>query len=313
MNRFRMPLPRQSDASAGPIWIIHLGALGDWILTWPALLCLRRAFPARRFVGIGRLDYLNLAVRFGVLDAAADGESREMIGLFSGSGLPAGLDPPGGAVAWIREGERLAGLLRSSAALPVLLLDPVPERTGIHVARVHCEAIGREFPIRIPDDLTEGFPAHEPKSHHVLIHSGSGGERKNFEPEFYENIAFFLRENGHSKTAFLIGPAELDRGRFRAFRGQNLIFPENTGALADWLQNAVLFIGNDSGVSHLAGFMGIPSVVVYRSTDPGIWGVLGRNVHPVVADGAEAAFKGVLEGIAAIGPPQTPIPPSAGL
>jgi heptosyltransferase-3 len=308
-----MPEPQQTDPSIRPIWILHLGALGDWILTWPALLCLRRAYPRHRFLGIGRPDYMNLAVRFGILDSFADGESRGMIGLFSGDGLPADLDPPDGAVVWMREAEPLCDLLKSFASLPVLSLDPIPGQAEIHVARAHCEAIGREFSIRIPDDLTEGFPGHEPKSHHVLIHPGSGSESKNFGGDFYENIAYFLRENGHSKIAFLIGPVEMDRRRPEAFKNQNLIFPKDTGALADWLQNAVLYIGNDSGVSHLAGFMGIPSVVVYRSTDPSVWGVLGRSVHPVVAGGEDSAFEKVVQKITAIRLQDAAVPPSGGL
>ena len=295
-----MPESQGTHPPDGPIWIIHLGALGDWILTWPALLCLRRAYPRHRFLGIGRTETMNLAVRFGLLDASADGESRELIGLFSGSGMPPGLDPPDGAVAWLRNAEPLSALLKPFATLPVLSLDPIPKQSEIHVARAHCEAVGREFPIRIPDDLTEGFPRHEPKSHYVLIHPGSGSERKNFSPDFYESIAYFLRENGHSRTAFLMGPAEIDRGVDVALKNHNLIFPKNAAALADWLQNAVLYIGNDSGVSHLAGFMGVPCVVIYRSTDPCIWGVMGRNVHPVFAGRPDDAFERVAEKITAI-------------
>jgi ADP-heptose:LPS heptosyltransferase len=160
-----------------------------------------------------------------------------------------------------------------------------------HVARIHCEAVGREFPIRIPDDLTEGFPDHEPRSHHVLIHPGSGSPKKNFGAVFYENIAYYLCENGHTKVAFLMGPAEIERGWTEALKNQALIFPNDTMALADWLQNAVLYIGNDSGVSHMAGFMGIPSVVLYRSTDPRVWGVLGKCARLVAAEREDIAFE----------------------
>jgi ADP-heptose:LPS heptosyltransferase len=38
------------------------------------------------------------------------------------------------------------------------------------------------------------------------------------------------------------------------------------------------FVGNDSGVSHLAAALGIPTTVFFISTDPRIWRPLGRNV-----------------------------------
>jgi heptosyltransferase III len=272
----------QKDApQGGTIWIIHMGALGDCILTWPALMCLRGAYPRHRLLGIGNPECMRLALRFGLLDAFEDGASREMIGLFSGYGLPEGLDPPDGAVAWTREAEDLVRLLKKTARLPVIQADPI-------------EAVGREFPIRIPDDLTEGFPVHEPRSQHVLIHPGSGSEKKNFGAVFYENIAYFLRENGHKKVAFLIGPAEIERGWTEALKNQALIFPRDTMALADWLQNASLYIGNDSGVSHLAGFMGIPAVVLYLSTDPRAWGVLGKSARLVTAEREDNAFERVI-------------------
>ena len=294
------PAPHTADRTSKTFWIVNLGALGDWILTWPSLRCLRTAYPQHRFLGIGRPDYMRLAVRFALLDDFMDGESRDCIPLFSGTGLPANLDPPDGAVVWMKNADSLLPLLKTNATLPVVSLDPIPGDAIRHVARVHCESIGSEFPIRIPDDLTDGFPEHEPKSHYVFIHPGSGSATKNFSANFYENIAYYLRENGHAKIAFLMGPVEIDLGMEEAFKNQSLIFPENTGALADWLENAILHIGNDSGVSHLAGYMGIPSVVVYRSTDPGIWGALGRRVYPVIAEGESEAFDKVIGRIEAI-------------
>jgi hypothetical protein len=225
-----------------------------------------------------------------------------MLGLLSGDGLPSDLDPPDGAVLWVKNADSIMDLLRVRATLPVISVDPIPGGQNGHVARSHCEAVGREFPITFTGDLTDGFPEHEPKSHYVLIHPGSGSGRKNFSTDFYENVAFYLRENGHPKITFLMGPAEIGRETADAFKNQNLIFPEDTGALADWLENAVLYIGNDSGVSHLAGFMGIPSIVIYQTTDPGIWGVLGRNVHHVVAERTESAFDQVIARLAGMLP-----------
>jgi ADP-heptose:LPS heptosyltransferase len=49
--------------------------------------------------------------------------------------------------------------------------------------------------------------------------------------------------------------------------------------LAALLCRCHAFLGNDSGVSHLAGMMGIPTVAVFGPTDPAVWAPLGPNVR----------------------------------
>jgi ADP-heptose:LPS heptosyltransferase len=48
--------------------IYHRGALGDFILTWPAINCLRQALPTHCSLGIGRPEYMRLTVSKGLLD-----------------------------------------------------------------------------------------------------------------------------------------------------------------------------------------------------------------------------------------------------
>ena len=49
--------------------------------------------------------------------------------------------------------------------------------------------------------------------------------------------------------------------------------------LAAFLSECRLFIGSDSGVSHLAALVGIPTIVMFGPTDPGFWAPRGPNVH----------------------------------
>jgi hypothetical protein len=51
--------------NAPVLWIVHLGGLGDWILTWPSIQALRDSLPGIRFIGVGRPDFMQLAARFG--------------------------------------------------------------------------------------------------------------------------------------------------------------------------------------------------------------------------------------------------------
>jgi ADP-heptose:LPS heptosyltransferase len=187
----------------------------------------------------------------------------------------------------------VADLIRKTASLPVLFLDPIPEQ-HMHVSEYYCRTIGEAFQAGIPEPLFRDFPEHEPGSRYVFIHPGSGGTGKNYSPDLYKNIALALRMNGYDKIAFIMGPAEIERGLPDRFRSEETVYPENVAGLADWLQNASLYIGNDSGVSHLAGFLGIPSIVLYKTTDPRIWGVTGRRVFHIAAKDEESAFAEIL-------------------
>ena len=81
---------------------------------------------------------------------------------------------------------------------------------------------------------------------------------------------------------FLIGPAEEDLapaiidhegGKFGIVRCDNL------ADLAVRLRSAAGFVGNDSGVSHLAGVLGVPTVVIFGPADPCRWTPLGPRVR----------------------------------
>src|SRR5580704_12452544 len=47
--------------------------------------------------------------------------------------------------------------------------------------------------------------------------------------------------------------------------------------LARWIASARLYVGNDSGISHLAAAVGTPTVAIFLATDPGIWAPRGPH------------------------------------
>ncbi len=52
----------------------------------------------------------------------------------------------------------------------------------------------------------------------------------------------------------------------------------SVAGLAAFLSRCALFVGNDSGVTHLAGLLGVPTVALFGPTDPAIWAPLGLRV-----------------------------------
>jgi ADP-heptose:LPS heptosyltransferase len=54
---------------------------------------------------------------------------------------------------------------------------------------------------------------------------------------------------------------------------------EDLQVVAHVLSRAAVYVGNDSGISHLASAAGAPTVALFGPTDPGNWAPRGRSVH----------------------------------
>lgn len=274
--------------------ICHLGALGDFILTWPAIKSLRQKFSDYHFWGVGRNSYMKLGVRMGLIDSYLDIDSKPMPDFFSGKSLPTALGTPAGAVLWMKEAQSLLKLLQASATLPTINIDPIPN-VNKHVARYYCEKLEVPFKINVPKDLSHLFPSRHENNGHILIHPGSGSPKKNFSPQFYLKLADILTSQGYSKIIFLLGPVEMESNIKASFRDREYREIDDLQHLQNLLVEAALYIGNDSGVSHFSGILGTPTIAIYRSTDPEIWGVIGDKVFNIKARSESMALKSVLE------------------
>ena len=154
------------------------------------------------------------------------------------------------------------------------------------------------------------FPALPPSPHGVpritvpaapvgdfaVIHPFSGGPRKNWPLENFRSLAARLPLT----VKWLAGPDEpLDH----AMRFDNLY------ALGCWLSTARVYIGNDSGISHLAAAAGTPVVAIFTCTDPRIWAPRGAHVtvleNPSLDDACRAV-QVVLDRAAGVWLPQRP-------
>src|SRR5262249_61063988 len=86
----------------------------------------------------------------------------------------------------------------------------------------------------------------------LIVHPGSGGQRKRWAPEGFIRVCQWWREK-KGRVLLLLGPAEEREAEGWRQTGGEV---ENTLSLlqvAALLSRADLYVGNDSGVSHLAG------------------------------------------------------------
>jgi ADP-heptose:LPS heptosyltransferase len=121
----------------------------------------------------------------------------------------------------------------------------------------------------------------------VAIHPGSGSTSKNWPLGSFLEVASGLVEQGQRRPFFILGPVERERDptlvegiRRRGFvLIEGLLLP----LLAGVLKACAGYLGNDSGVSHLAAVLGLPSVVLFGPTDPLLWGPSGKQVRHISA------------------------------
>jgi ADP-heptose:LPS heptosyltransferase len=112
------------------------------------------------------------------------------------------------------------------------------------------------------------------RSRLLILHPGSGGKKKRWTIEGFTRIARWWISRRNTKVLILLGPAE--EGETQAWRQVG----EVESALSVWqaaalLSRTDLYLGNDSGASHLAGAVGARGVVLFGPTQPQQWRPLG--------------------------------------
>ncbi len=120
----------------------------------------------------------------------------------------------------------------------------------------------------------------------IAVHPGSGGRLKCWPLERYFELIDCLQSDGAFVILFT-GDAEageVREGASRYARGRkNTLHTAGLGLMsaAGLLSHCSLYVGNDSGFSHLAGILGRPTIVLFGPTDPFIWKPLGPRVKTV--------------------------------
>ncbi|MCM8805185.1 MAG: glycosyltransferase family 9 protein [Candidatus Omnitrophica bacterium] len=112
----------------------------------------------------------------------------------------------------------------------------------------------------------------------LFIHPGSGSKKKNWDKNNFLAVFKFFQNRCDCKV--ILGECEIDDYEFwkKNIGHNNIIMPQNISELAQILNNGSIFLGNDSGVSHLAAFSGLKTFVIFGPTNPDIWTPRGKNV-----------------------------------
>jgi ADP-heptose:LPS heptosyltransferase len=114
----------------------------------------------------------------------------------------------------------------------------------------------------------------------LLVHPGAGARAKCWPSEGFRMVADAWAVGG-GETLVLLGPAEADDAAYWAATGHRVLHDVALGDVAAVVADATRFVGNDSGISHLAGALARRGVVLFGPTRPERWQPIGGTLVSV--------------------------------
>lgn len=262
--------------------VLFPGALGDLLCCWPALDALIASGHDLTLAARG--DAMEVLPTHALHACALD--RREVLELFSTAPLT------GTARRFFGGFDRVDSFTGAGEpSVAARLAAAAGRRVGVHAFRgmrpgEHATAYFARcldvvphptvLPLR-PEAAawaTDLWDRHRLGDRVLVLHPGSGGTAKNWEG--CAEVARAWRDLGGQVVA-LLGPAELERGTSVAANA--VVAGQPLTRVAAVVRRAHRYLGNDSGISHLAGLVDVSAVVLFGDTHPETWAPAGGGVR----------------------------------
>jgi hypothetical protein len=147
-------------------------------------------------------------------------------------------------VSWY--GTKRPEFREATAGYPIRFLDALPNEPNLHATDFYLRQVGA------PAGGVPCIPCPRSDGGFVAVHPYSGSAAKNW-------VRF---------DEFATLPPLPVRSCVDLF--------EDLYELACWLASASVYVGNDSGITHLAAAVGVPTVAIFQASDPAVWAPRGR-------------------------------------
>ena len=284
--------------SKGRILVIRGGAIGDFILTLPAIAALRQQFPQAHLEVLGYPHIVQLALAGGLVDRVQAIEARGLAGFFARNGdlsedLRDYFSEFNIIISYLYDPDEIfkTNVARCSRGQFIIGPHRPDETNAIHATTVFLKPLERLAIFDADATPRLALDVRPSTLDSVLaLHPGSGNERKNWlEENWVELITRLINET--PLTLLLVGgEAEGERLQrlaaalppTRCVVAKNLPLVE----LAQRMQSCRGFVGHDSGITHLAAALGLPTTVLWAHTVEKIWRPQGAHVTVLrAADG----------------------------
>jgi heptosyltransferase-2 len=290
----------------GKILVIRGGAIGDFILTLPAIAALRRQFPAAHIEVLGYPHIAQLALAGGLVDHVQSIEAQALAGFFARNGrlvedLASYFSEFDLILSYLYDPDQIfqTNVARCTGAQFIIGPHRPNEQAGLPAAPVYLKPLERlaifdADPVpRLALSLKPpARAARSARASWLALHPGSGSDRKNWPEANWAELLQHLVNVTELSLLVVGGEAEGERlqrlaaalpsARYRVLKSLPL------AELARQLTRCGAFIGHDSGISHLAAAVGLPGLVLWADTIEEVWRPPSERVtvlrHPAGLD-----------------------------
>jgi len=279
--------------------VIRGGAIGDFILTLPALKALRDTYPRAHIEILGYNHIAALADNRFYVQSVRSIEYGPLSRFFNkGAQLPSELTMYFASfdliISYLYDPDEIFENNLRGASVRNFLRGPAKIENDSHAARQLAQPL-MEIGIKVDDFAARLYPSAQDR--HVAsqflenlpwpivaFHPGSGSETKNWPLQDWAETGSHLLGSDQFGGSILVVSGEADEAQTRYLEtvwtnkrvrfANNLPLPHLTAIL-----EKTIFIGHDSGISHLAAGAGARCILLFGPTDPAIWAPVGENVR----------------------------------
>jgi heptosyltransferase-3 len=281
------------------ILVIRGGAIGDFILTLPALRALRDEHPSAHIEILGYRHIAALAenrfyaqairsIEYGPLSsffAKNSALSSELVGYFASFDV---------IISYLYDPDCIfeSNLRRCHARK--IVCGPARIDNLQHATRQLARPV-QQIGIQVKNFAPQLYPSNEDRDQAskfladrarpiVALHPGSGSEKKNWPLESWIEIGNQLLNWENFSGTVVVVAGEADENQTvkldSVWKDSRVLFAKNLplSRLAAVLE-AAIFVGHDSGISHLAAAAGASCILLFGPTDPSVWAPLNENVQ----------------------------------
>lgn len=280
------------------ILVFRGGALGDFILTIPALRLLKGRWPSSSIELVGNSRAAELGRREGLLDAIYSQNEARWAALYGTEPLPDALR------GWLAQFDLIVcawpdpegQIGRHIAGLGPCCLFGAAQPAVAPAARHFCEILAPLGLATRDYRSTLRFAQHPVRSTTISLHPGSGSPKRNWPLERWAHLCKILRD----KHPLMIVGGEADAQAFEhlAPYGEG-VFGLPLPKLAQRLASCRCHVGHDTGITHLAAAVDTPCIALFGPSDPAMWAPPGGHVR-VLRTGATMECIGLMEVFAEI-------------
>lgn len=282
------------------ILVVRGGAIGDFLLTLPALKALRETRPDAHIEILGYKHIAEVAENRFYAQAVRSIEYGPLSRFFARNlKLPAELADYFRSfdliVSYLYDPDKIFETNLRRCGVRSLVCGPGKivenddhaarqlarpmEELGLRVVDIGEKIFLTETDRELGRNFVHGLP--EPL---ITVHPGSGSKEKNWPLRNWMEL--FAAQPAHAKgpTSLIVVSGEADTAETAqlesAWKNQNIRFAKNLPLpqLAAILEHSI-FIGNDSGISHLAAAAGANCILLFGPTNPRIWAPRNKNVR----------------------------------